>query len=119
MKSLRQGKGNLGDAYATDQNGELWLYNFNIPEYDSGGYSKHEPKRARKLLLKKREIEKLIGGIQRDGVTLVSLSVYFNPRGILKVELGLARGKRKIDKRAALKQRDWKRDKARLMRNKG
>ena len=107
------------DAYATDQNGEIWLYNFNIPEYDSGGYTKHEPKRARKLLLKKREIEKLIGGIQRDGVTLVPLSVYFNPRGIAKVELGLARGKKQYDKRETEKKRDWDKQKQRLLRDRG
>jgi len=116
VKTLRQGKANLGDAYATDKDGEIWLYNLNIPEYDSGGYTKHEPKRARKLLLKKREIEKLIGGIQRDGVTLVPLSVYFNPRGIAKIELGLARGKKKYDKRATEKKKDWSREKQRLLK---
>ncbi len=117
VKTLRQGKANIGDAYATDKDGEIWIYNLNIPEYDSGGYMKHEPKRARKLLLKKREIEKLIGGIQRDGVTLVPLSVYFNPRGIAKVELGLARGKKKYDKRATEKKKDWSREKQRLLKS--
>lgn len=119
VKSLRQGKGNLGDAYATDHDGAIYLYNVNIPEYDSGGYIKHEPKRPRKLLLKKREIEKLIGAVQRDGVTLVPLSIYFNPRGIAKVELGLARGKKKYDKRDTIKQRDWNKQKQRLLKDRG
>jgi SsrA-binding protein len=119
VKSLRQGKGNLGDAYATDNDGAIWLYNLNIPEYDSGGYMRHEPKRARKLLLKKREIDKLVGAVQRDGVTLVPLSIYFNERGIAKVELGLARGKRKYDKRETEKKRDWQKQKQRLLHDRG
>jgi SsrA-binding protein len=119
VKSLRQGKGNIGDAYASDKGGEIWLYNVNIPEYDSGGYTRHEEKRARKLLLKKREIAKLLGAVQREGITLVPLSIYFNPRGIAKVELGLARGKKKYDKRETLKQRDWQKQKQRLLRDRG
>ena len=119
VKSLRQGKGNIGDAYASDKGGEIWLYNVNIPEYDSGGYTRHEEKRARKLLLKKREIAKLLGAVQREGITLVPLSIYFNPRGIAKVELGLARGKKKYDKRETLKQRDWQKQKQRLLRVRG
>jgi len=119
VKTLRQGKGNIGDAYATDKNGEIWLHNVNIPEYDSGGYMRHEPKRARKLLLKKREIEKLIGAVQRDGMTLVPLAIYFNKRGIAKVELGLARGKKKYDKRETIKKRDWDKAKQRLLRDRG
>ena len=119
VKSLRQGKANIGDAYAADKNGELWLYNVNIPEYDSGGYVRHEPKRARKLLLKKREIAKLAGAVQREGMTLVPLSIYFNPRGIAKVELGLARGKKQYDKRETAKKRDWDKQKRRLLRERG
>ena len=119
VKSLRQGKANIGDAYATDKGGEIWLYNMNIPEYDSGGYTRHEEKRARKLLLKKREISKLLGAVQRDGMTLVPLSIYFNPRGIAKVELGLARGKKKYDKRDTIKQRDWNKQKQRLLKDRG
>ena len=119
VKSLRQGKGNIGDAYASDKGGEIWLYNVNIPEYDSGGYTRHEEKRARKLLLQKREIAKLLGAVQREGITLVPLSIYFNPRGIAKVELGLARGKKKYDKRETLKQRDWQKQKQRLLRDRG
>jgi SsrA-binding protein len=119
VKSLRQGKGNIGDAYASDKGGEIWLYNVNIPEYDSGGYTRHEEKRARKLLLQKREIAKLLGAVQREGITLVPLSIYFNPRGIANVELGLARGKKKYDKRETLKQRDWQKQKQRLLRDRG
>jgi SsrA-binding protein len=116
VKSLRQGKANIGDAYATDKGGEIWLFNVNIPEYNSGGYTRHEEKRARKLLLKKREISKLLGAVQRDGMTLVPLSIYFNPRGIAKVELGLARGKKKYDKRETEKKRDWSKQKQRLLK---
>jgi len=116
VKSLRQGKATIGDAYAGDKAGEIWLYNVTIPEYDSGGYVKHDEKRARKLLLKKREISKLLGAVQRDGITLVPLSIYFNPRGIAKVELGLARGKKQYDKRAAIKEREWNREKQRVLR---
>ena len=115
VKSLRQGKANIGDAYATDRGGEIWLYNVNIPEYDSGGYTRHEEKRARKLLLKKREIAKLLGAVQRDGITLVPLSIYFNPRGIAKVELGLATGKKHYDKREDMRKRDHQRDIQRAM----
>lgn len=119
VKSLRQGKANIGDAYASDKAGEIWLYNVNIPEYDSGGYTKHDPKRARKLLLKKREITKLAGAVQREGVTLVPLAIYFNQRGIAKVELGLARGKKQYDKRETEKKRDWQKQKQRLLRERG
>jgi SsrA-binding protein len=119
VKSLRQGKASLGDAYASDKDGEIWLYNLNIPEYESGGYMRHEPKRARKLLLKKREIEKLTGAVQREGVTLVPLSIYFNPRGIAKVELGLARGKKQYDKRETERKREWGKQQQRLLRDRG
>jgi len=117
VKSLRQGKATIGDAYASDKAGEIWLFNVNIPEYDSGGYTRHEAKRARKLLLKKREIAKLIGAVQRDGLTLVPLSIYFNPRGIAKVELGLARGKKKYDKRETEKKREWGKQQRRLLKD--
>ncbi len=119
VKSLRQGKATIGDAYATDKDGEIWLYNMNIPEYASGGYSRHEEKRARKLLLKKREISKLLGAVQREGITLVPLSIYFNARGIAKVELGLARGKKEYDKRETVKKREWNKQQARLLRDRG
>ena len=119
VKSLRGGKASIGEAFAGEQDGELYLFNAYIPEYEAANRFNHQPRRARKLLVHKREMNKLLGQIRREGVTVVPLSFYFNPRGILKVELGLARGKRKVDKRAAVKERDWKRDKARLMRNKG
>jgi SsrA-binding protein len=119
VKSLRQGKATIVDAYASDKGREIWLFNVNIPEYDSGGYTRHEEKRARKLLLKKREIAKLLGAVQREGMTLVPLSIYFNPRGIAKVELGLARGKKNYDKRETVKKREWNKQQARLLRERG
>ncbi len=118
VKSLREGRANIGDAYATAKGGEIVLVNAHIGEYSGGNQFNHEPLRPRKLLLRKREIERLIGALQRDGMTLVPLSIYFNERGIAKVQLGLARGKRQYDKRATIKERDWQRQKARLMREK-
>ncbi len=119
VKSLRGGKASIGEAFAGEQGSELYLFNAYIPEYDAASRFNHQPRRPRKLLVRKREMNRLLGQIRREGVTVVPLTFYFNPRGIVKVELGLARGKRKVDKRAAEKERDWKRDKARLMRNKG
>ena len=119
VKSLRAGKGNIAEAYARDDRGELFLFNSYIPEYDAGSYNNHEPRRPRKLLLHRREMARLIAAVQEKGLTLVPLSVYFNDRGVAKVDLGLARGKRQHDKRETDKQRDWQREKARLMREKG
>ena len=120
VKSLREGRGNLRDAYAAEQAGELYLYNAHIPEYGKAtAFQSHEPRRPRKLLLHQRQIARLTGAVQREGVTLVPLSIYFNERGIAKVELGLARGKRKADKRESEKERDWKRQKARILRDRG
>ncbi|MDF2764583.1 MAG: smpB [Rhodospirillales bacterium] len=119
VKALRGGKASIGEAFAGEQGGELYLFNAYIPEYEAANRFNHQPRRARKLLVHKREMNRLLGQIRREGVTVVPLSFYFNPRGIVKVELGLARGKRKVDKRAAEKEKDWKRDKARLMRNRG
>ena len=119
IKSLRGGKATIGESYAGPMGEELFLFNAYIPEYEAANRFNHAPRRPRKLLVHRREMNRLLGQIRREGVTVVPLSFYFNPRGIVKVELGLARGKRKVDKRAALKERDWKRDKARLMRNKG
>ncbi len=119
VKSLRQGRGNLSDAWAGEKEGELWLFNAYIPEYESASRFNHEPKRPRKLLVTKRELSRLIGSVQRAGVTLIPLALYFNERGIAKVELGLARGKKQYDKRETSKQRDWDRQKARLLRAKG
>ena len=119
VKSLRQGRASIVEAYAADEKGELYLFNAHIPVYDAAGRFNHEPKRPRKLLLHRRELARLIGLIRREGYTLVPLSLYFNERGIAKVQLGLARGKRKVDKRESEKRRDWQRQKARLMRERG
>ena len=119
VKSLRLGRGSLVDAYAADEDGEIYLYNADIPKYDQGTVSNHEPKRKRKLLLHRREIARLIGAVKRKGMTLVPLAVYFNDRGIAKVQIALAEGRRQFDKREAEKTRDWGRQKARLLRDKG
>ena len=119
VKSLRQGKASLGDAYASEEGGELYLMNAHIPEYDAANRENHEPKRPRKLLLHKREIGRLAGAVQREGMTLIPLKLYFNPAGRAKLELAIARGKKLHDKRETEKQRTWQRDKARLMRERG
>ncbi len=119
VKSLRQGKASLSDAYAGEEGGELFLFNAFIPEYLQANRFNHAPRRPRKLLLKKREIGKLIGAVQRKGVTLVPLRLYFNERGRAKVEIAVARGKKLYDKRETEKRRDWAREKARLLREKG
>ena len=119
VKSLRQGRASIAEAYAADERGELYLFNSHIPIYEAAGRFSHQPKRPRKLLLHRRELARLTGLIRREGYTLVPLSLYFNERGIAKVELGLARGKRRVDKRETEKRRDWQRQKARLMRERG
>lgn len=119
VKSLRRGRCSLGEAYATEQEGALFLRHAHIAPYEPASQRNHEPLRPRKLLLHRRELARLIQLVRRDGYTLVPLSIYFNPRGIAKLELGLARGKRKADKRETEKKRDWQRQKARLMRDKG
>ena len=116
VKSLREGRANIGEAYAKTQDGELFLVNAHISEYSGGNRLNHEPLRPRKLLLRKREIGRLAGAVQRKGVTLVPLEIYFNDRGLAKVRLGVARGKRQYDKRATAKERDWQRQKGRLLR---
>ncbi len=116
VKALRQGRASIAEAHAGEMQGELWLFNCNIPEYGPANRFNHEPTRPRKLLLHKREIERLSGAVRRKGMTLVPLALYFAPNGRVKVELGLARGKKLHDKRAALKERDWQREKARLVR---
>jgi len=119
VKALREGRGNLNDSYAGEDRGELWLYNAYIPEYSAANRFNHETRRPRKLLLNLREIARLSAAIQREGMTLVPLSIYFNRRGIAKVELALARGKKQHDKRETEKRRDWQREKQRLLREKG
>jgi len=119
VKALRDGRGNINEAYAGERGGELFLINAYIPEYHAASHFSHDTRRSRKLLLHKRELDKLIGAVRKQGQTLIPLSLYFNPRGLAKIELGLARGKKSYDKRAAIKERDWQRDKQRLMREKG
>lgn len=119
VKSLRSGRASIEESYAAEQAGELFLVNAFIPEYEAGTRNQHETRRPRKLLLHKREMDRLAAAISREGMTIVPLSVYFNKRGLAKVELGVAKGKRQYDKRHSTKERDWKLDKARLMRGKG
>jgi SsrA-binding protein len=119
VKSLRFGEGSIAESYAEVRDGEAWLVNANIPEFSHGNRFNHVPKRPRKLLLHAREIEKLLGAVERKGMTMVPLSIYFNARGRAKVELALAKGKQAHDKRQTLKDRDWQRDKARLLRERG
>lgn len=119
VKALRAGEGSIAESYAEVRDGEAWLINANVPEFSHGNRHNHEPKRMRKLLLHAREIERMIGAVERKGMTLVPLSIYFNGKGRAKVELALAKGKQAHDKRATIKERDWKRDKARVMREHG
>jgi SsrA-binding protein len=117
VKSLRKGGASIAESYADQQGGELYLVNANIPEYKASAHFNHQPTRPRKLLLHRKEVNRLLGAIKREGVTVVPLALYFNDRGRAKVELGLARGKRKSDKRQAERDRDWQRNRARLMRS--
>ncbi|MBB3858833.1 SsrA-binding protein [Novosphingobium hassiacum] len=119
VKSLRFGEGSIAESYAEVKNGEVWLINSNVPEFSHGNRNNHVPKRPRKLLLKERQIAKFHGAVERKGMTLVPLSIYFNSRGRAKVELALAKGKNNADKRGVMKDRDWKRDKARIMKENG
>lgn len=120
VKSLRIGQANIAESYATIEDGEAWLINSNIPEYrGAGAFFQHEPRRRRKLLLNKRELAKIDIALSRQGMTLVPLSLYFNDRGIAKLKLALAQGKKLHDKREDQKKRDWNRDKARILRDRG
>jgi SsrA-binding protein len=119
VKSLRGGKSTIAESYAHAKDGEIFLVNAYIPEYTQASRFNHEPKRSRKLLLHKREVAKLAAATQREGMTLIPLKMYFNAKGTAKLQLGIAKGKKLHDKRETEKQRDWQRDKARLMRNKG
>jgi SsrA-binding protein len=119
VKSLRFGEGSIAESYAEVNSGEVWLVNANIPEFSHGNRHNHEPKRPRKLLLHQREISKLHGAVARQGMTLVPLSIYFNGRGRAKVELALARGRKAPDKREYQKEKDWKREQGRLLRQHG
>lgn len=119
VKSLRAGKSTIGESYAQERGGELWLINAYIPEYLAGNRFNHETKRPRKLLMHKREIAKLAAAVQREGMTVVPLKLYFNEKGKAKVQIAIAKGRQTHDKREALKERSWNRDKARLLRDKG
>ena len=119
VKALRSGEGSIAESYAEVSDEEVWLINANIPEFSHGNRFNHEPKRPRKLLLHQREISKLQGAVARQGMTLVPLSIYFNGRGRAKVELALARGRKAPDKREYQKEKDWKREQGRLLRDRG
>jgi SsrA-binding protein len=119
VKSLRNGKTTIGESYAHAKDGELWLVNCYIPEYTQASRFNHEPKRTRKLLVHKREAAKLAAAIQREGMTLIPLKMYFNAKGKAKLELGIAKGKKLHDKRETEKKRDWSREKGRLLRARG
>jgi SsrA-binding protein len=119
VKSLRVGRANIAESYAAVENGEIVLINADIPPYAGGNRFNHEPRRPRKLLLHKKQIGKLIGAVQREGRTIIPTKLYWNDKGIAKLEIALAKGKKEHDKREASAERDWQRDKARLMRDKG
>ena len=119
VKSLRAGKATIAESYADARGGELWLINANIPEYLQAHQFNHAPKRPRKLLLHARQINKLTGAVEREGMTIVPLKLYFNEKGRAKLEIALARGKKLHDKRETLKKRSWDRERGRLMRQKG
>ena len=119
VKALRAGKATIAESYADARGGEIWLVNSNIPEYQQAGRFNHAPKRLRKLLLHQRQIDKLAGAVERDGMTIVPIKLYFNERGRAKIEIALDRGKKLHDKRQTLKKRSWEREKGRLMRQKG
>ncbi|MBO6552847.1 MAG: SsrA-binding protein SmpB [Roseitalea sp.] len=119
VKSLRNGEANIAESYASFEDGEMWLINSHIPEYLEANRFNHDPRRRRKLLLNKREIARMVNATDREGMTIVPLRLYFNDRGRAKLELAVARGKKLHDKRETEKKRDWNREKARLLREKG
>jgi SsrA-binding protein len=119
VKSLRTGRANITESYAGQQEGALYLFNAYIPEYQAKTFFTHETRRPRKLLVHRKELNKMLGAIGREGMTLVPLDIHFNDRGIAKVTIGLAKGKKLHDKRAAEKERDWQREKSRVLRNRG
>ncbi|MEQ8178667.1 MAG: SsrA-binding protein SmpB [Amphiplicatus sp.] len=119
VKALREGKATIAESYASPEGDGIYLINATIPEYSAGNRENHEPKRPRKLLLRAKEIEKLKQAVERKGYTLAPLRLYFNARGIAKLELGLALGKKAPDKRDTQKERDWSRQKQRLLRDRG
>ena len=119
VKSLRLGRASINEAYATNEFGQIVLVNSNIPEYNlAASGQNHDPKRVRRLLMHKKERDKILGQIQKDGFTIVPLSLYFNNKGLAKISLGIAEGKKKVDKRELIKKRDWDREKHRILKNK-
>ena len=119
VKALRQGHANIAESYISPENGGVWLINADIPKYAPANRFNHEPKRHRKLLLKRKQIEQLAGAVTRDGLTIIALRLYFNDRGYAKMQIGLAKGLKNIDKRENIKKREWNKQKARLMKNYG
>ena len=119
VKSLRVGRANIAESYAAVENGGIYLINADIPPYAGGNRFNHEPRRPRKLLLHAKQINKLVGAVQREGRTIIPTRLYWNDKGLAKLELSLAKGKKAHDKREATAERDWKRDKARLLRDRG
>lgn len=119
VKSLREGRANIAESYVSPEKDEIWLINADIPPYGPANRFNHAPRRPRKLLLKKKEIDRLAGAVARDGRTIIPLRLYFNGRGIAKLQIGLAKGKKTIDKRETIKRRDWDKQKRRLMKNFG
>ncbi|MCT8998924.1 SsrA-binding protein SmpB [Chelativorans intermedius] len=119
VKSLREGQANIQESYASVEGGELWLINSYVPEYSAGNRFNHEPRRRRKLLVSRRELARLAQAVEREGMTIVPLRLYFNERGIAKLQIALARGKKLHDKRETVKKRDWSREKARLLKERG
>ena len=119
VKSLRHGRATITEAWAGERNGEVYLFNCYIPEYQAGILSRFEPRAPRKLLLHKKQVDNVLGAVARNGYTLVPLDIHFNEKGMAKVTIGVGQGRNKTDKRHAIADRDWARDKARLMREKG
>lgn len=119
VKSLRNGQANIAESYASEEGGEIWLINSYIPEYGEGNRFNHEPRRKRKLLLHKKQMAKLSSGVRRDGMTIVPNRLYFNERGKAKLQIALAKGRKSHDKRQVSKERDWKREQSRLMKERG
>jgi SsrA-binding protein len=119
VKSLREGRANIAESYVSPERDEVWLINADIPTYGPANRFNHEPRRHRKLLLKRKEIEKLAGAVSRDGRTVIPLRLFFNGRGMAKLLIGLAKGKKSVDKRETIKKREWDKQKSRLMKNFG
>ena len=119
VKSLREGKANIAESYVSPEKGEVWLINADIPPFSHGNRHNHEPRRPRKLLLHKKEMNKLAGSVQREGRTIVPLRLFFNERGLAKLQIGLAKGKKTVDKRETKKERDWNRAKQRILKTYG